>query len=100
MGGCMKRILVLLALLMLLTGCRPEQYTKTDQVSGFIVLDNGNVEFAAIREGRIYTVVLSLEDIYPYEGESKIIETSYDYYNVYAYLSEEDYENLQEKLGK
>ncbi len=94
----MKRVFIILVLLILLTGCKPEQYTNIEPITGFIVLENGNVEFTTLSDNGIGTMILEFEQIYSYDGESKIIITSYDYYNVYAYLNKDDFEKLQEQM--
>ena len=89
-----KKILLILFTSLFLTGCKPEQYTKIEQIETFIPLENGNVEFVTVSDGRITTTILALKNIYYYDGESVIIEEQGDRYIVAAYLSKEDYEKL------
>ena len=92
------KVIIVLILLLVFTGCSPvEQYTRLEPITGFVLLENGCVEFASVYNGRIQNTILTLDYIYTYEGESKIIRTQYERYNVYAYLSEDDFAKLQEQ---
>lgn len=94
----MNRAIVVILLTLMLAGCSPvEQYTRLEPITGFVALTNGCVEFASVHDGRMNNTILALDQIYVYEGESKIIRTQYKTYNVYAYLSEDDFAKLQDQ---
>ena len=94
----MNRAIAVILLVLMLAGCGPvEQYTRLEPITGFVALTNGCVEFASVYDGRMQNTILALEQIYVYEGESKIIRTQYERYSVYAYLSEDDFAKLQDQ---
>ena len=96
----MNRVIAVILLMLMLSGCSPvEQYTRLEPITGFVALTNGCVEFASVHDGRMNNTILALDQIYVYEGESKIIRTQYKTYNVYAYLSEEDFAKLQDQMN-
>lgn len=90
--------IITMIFLLIIAGCSPvEQYTKLEPITGFVVLTNGCVEFASVHDGRMNNTILALDQIYVYDGDSKIIRTQYKTYNVYAYLIEDDFAKLQDQ---
>ncbi len=94
-----KRILILILIMFVLSGCKPKDFTNIKPLIDFIVLDNGNVEIVLVEGGRFRTTILESDNFYPYDGESKIVETILDgYYRMFVYLNEEDYERFANEV--
>ena len=95
-----KTVLLLLLLVLISSGCRRVQdFTNIKPLIDFIVLDNGNVEIVLVEGGKFRTTILKPDKFYSYDGESKVIETILDgYYQMFVYLSEEDYERFANEI--
>lgn len=88
-----KGILLLLLVIMFCSGCKVKDFTNIKPLTDFSVLKNGNVEIVWVEDdGRFRTLIVENDNFYPYEGESKVVETVSDgYFRRFIYLSEEDY---------
>lgn len=77
----MKKVLFIIFALMLLTGCNAMKHEQTRlyPIEEFTIHENGNATVKAIVEDNsIHYIDFEREDIYFYDGESKIILESYE----------------------
>lgn len=98
----MKRVLFIICALMLLTGCNIDKHEQTRlyPVEEYTIHENGSMTVKTkVEDTSIRYIDFEREDIYFYDGESKIIVESYalggsiddDVICRYLYLNVEEY---------